>query len=99
MPLYVRENTILAVGADNTRPDYDYSTGTTLRIYQLADGVTASCELHDAKGKRIAKVTATRKCDKVNITVEGKLKDATVEVVGSASAKLPDGAMSFELKA
>jgi alpha-D-xyloside xylohydrolase len=99
MPLYVRENTLLAVGANNTRPDYDYAAGTTLRVYQLAEGASASCLLHDSKGKLVARVTATRQGGKVSFAIEGSLKNATVEIVGGASAKLPDGAKSFEIKA
>jgi len=99
MPLYVRENTLLAVGANNMRPDYDYVAGTTLRVYQLAEGASASCQLHDSKGNPAARVTATRKGGKVSFAIEGTLKNATVEIVGGASAKLPDGAKSFEIKA
>jgi alpha-D-xyloside xylohydrolase len=37
-PVLVRPNTILAVGAVDDRPDYDYAEGVTLHVYELSDG-------------------------------------------------------------
>jgi alpha-D-xyloside xylohydrolase len=38
VPLLVRPNTVLPLGAVDDRPDYDYADGVTLRLYQLEDG-------------------------------------------------------------
>ncbi|MFE9747931.1 alpha-xylosidase [Saccharothrix saharensis] len=38
VPVLVRPNTVLPVGAVDDRPDYDYAEGVTLQAYQLADG-------------------------------------------------------------
>ena len=38
MPLFVREDTLLAVGGNRHRPDYDYSNGVTFELYALQDG-------------------------------------------------------------
>ncbi|MGY6652944.1 alpha-xylosidase [Amycolatopsis sp. TRM77291] len=38
VPLLVRPNTVLPLGAVDDRPDYDYADGVTLRIYRLEDG-------------------------------------------------------------
>ena len=37
-PLLVRPNSTIAVGSRDDRPDYDFSDGVTLQIYQLEDG-------------------------------------------------------------
>lgn len=50
LPLYVRPNTLLALGADETRPDYHYSEGVTLHLYQLENGHEAICEVPDTDG-------------------------------------------------
>jgi alpha-D-xyloside xylohydrolase len=42
LPLFVRPGTILPVGAVDDRPDYDYTAGTTFRVYELADGAALS---------------------------------------------------------
>ena len=52
LPLYVRENTLLAVGARDDRPDYDYADGVTLELYALGDNQTASCTIVDRGGIR-----------------------------------------------
>jgi alpha-D-xyloside xylohydrolase len=58
LPLYVRENTLLAVGAREDRPDYDYADGVTLELYALGDGRTAACTIVAGAGDR-APVTVT----------------------------------------
>ena len=42
IPLMVKENSIVAVGACDTKPDYDYADGVELRAYALQDGKEAS---------------------------------------------------------
>jgi alpha-D-xyloside xylohydrolase len=37
VPLLVRPNSVIAVGSQDARPDYDYADGATLRVYELAD--------------------------------------------------------------
>src|SRR3569833_723373 len=48
-PLMVKPGSIIAVGAVDDRPDYDYADGVTLRIYGLADGATASTVIRTVK--------------------------------------------------
>jgi alpha-D-xyloside xylohydrolase len=38
VPLLVRPNTVLPLGAVDDRPDYDHAEGVTLQLYRLADG-------------------------------------------------------------
>jgi len=97
LPLYVRPGTLLAIGGQDDRPDYDYNDGVTLRVYELADGGTATCRLFDLEGNATATVTATRTADTIIFSIEGTLRDATVEIAGGSSAKLPDGADRLEL--
>jgi alpha-D-xyloside xylohydrolase len=69
MPLFVRDNTILPMGAVDTRPDYDYAKDVTLKLFMSKDG-EASCVIPDIKGGDALTVKAVRKGDK--ITVNGK---------------------------
>lgn len=66
LPLMVRENAIVAVGACDDKPDYDYADGTELRVYALSDGqktettvygMTQNAELHVSVIKQDAKIT------------------------------------------
>ena len=38
LPVYVRPDTVLPVGAREDRPDYAWADGVTLRLFELADG-------------------------------------------------------------
>jgi alpha-D-xyloside xylohydrolase len=69
MPLFVRDGTILPMGAVDNRPDYDYVKDVTLKLYMSKDG-EASCVIPDIKGNDALVVKAVRKGDK--ITVNGK---------------------------
>jgi alpha-D-xyloside xylohydrolase len=61
LPLFVRPGTILPVGAIDDRPDYDFTTGTTFRVYELADGVPASRSVPTMRGERGVQLTVKRK--------------------------------------
>ena len=50
LPLFVRPGTILPVGAVEDRPDYDFTAGTTFRVYELADGTEAVCRVPTLRG-------------------------------------------------
>ncbi len=67
LPLLVRSNTLLAVGAGDDRPDYDHADNVTLRVYELADGATATAPLYDLHGALSA--TATRTGQTVRVSV------------------------------
>jgi len=82
LPLFVRPNTILPVGADNTRPDYDYTVGTTFRVYELADGATISRTVPNQKGDDAVTLTVSRKGAKIEATLKGAAKDVAIQFVG-----------------
>ncbi|MBW8781675.1 MAG: alpha-xylosidase [Verrucomicrobia bacterium] len=98
LPLYVRPGTLLALGADDTKPDYDQTRGATFRLYELADGASASARVYDLKGKLAATLTAHRTGAEVTFTVDGTLTDATVALAGGESVKLSGGKSSCVLR-
>ena len=75
LPLWVRENTLLPVGASRDQVEYDYLDGLTLIPYRVTKPVTV--EIPDLDGKTAAAFTAVVTDGKV--TVEGaKLADKLV---------------------
>ncbi|MFI5338025.1 MAG: alpha-xylosidase, partial [Opitutales bacterium] len=50
LPLFVRPGTVLALGAREDRPDYDFAEDVTFQVYELADGATAFCTVPDLRG-------------------------------------------------
>ncbi|MDD5897777.1 MAG: alpha-xylosidase, partial [Clostridia bacterium] len=59
LPLMAREGSVIAMGACDNRPDYDYLDGVELHVYRLAEGKTATCRVYDLQGKRAATFTVT----------------------------------------
>lgn len=51
LPLLVRPGSILAVGAREDRPDYDFADGVTLRAYEIADGAKVTVEVPTIRGE------------------------------------------------
>jgi alpha-D-xyloside xylohydrolase len=61
LPLYVREGTVLARGARDDRPDYDYLDGLTFEVFGgTGGGVDRDVDVVTADGRRVTfHVTAT----------------------------------------
>ena len=59
LPLMVREGSIIAMGAHDDKPDYDYADGVELHVYKLGEGRSATCKLYDLKGQLAATFTVT----------------------------------------
>lgn len=83
LPLYVRENSILPIGAKDDRPDYDYSENVTLHIYELADGASASCMIPTIKGEKDVEVTATRSGNEIKLNVSSVKNGMRAVIHGS----------------
>ncbi|MCC8137040.1 MAG: alpha-xylosidase [Clostridiales bacterium] len=60
LPLFARENTLLAMGTVETRPDYDYAGNLALRLYQLQDGAAASCRVVTTEGTVANEICVTK---------------------------------------
>ena len=51
LPLLVRPNSVLPVGAHEDRPDYDFADGVTLRAYEIAEGSKVTVEVPTISGE------------------------------------------------
>ena len=79
LPLMVRPGTVLPMGKQDDRPDYDYTDGLELHVYQLAEGQTVTVKIPDLKGKLAATYTVTMKNGKAEVVTDSK-KPYTVVV-------------------
>jgi alpha-D-xyloside xylohydrolase len=70
IPLMVKENTLLALGSRDDRADYDYEQNPELRLYSLADGVTASTVIYGQNGEIKWKATAARQGEEITFHLE-----------------------------
>ncbi len=60
IPLYVREGSIVALGARDDNAVYDYADGVTLKVYALRDGETAKTCVYDTEARKVLNVVVTR---------------------------------------
>src|SRR4029077_20544168 len=58
LPLLVRPNTLMPLGAHDDRPDYDYADGVELRLYELGDGAMARAVVPTTAGEAAATFVA-----------------------------------------
>jgi alpha-D-xyloside xylohydrolase len=88
LPLFVRAGAILALGAVEDRPDYDYTRDVTFRVYEPADHATVSCELPTMQGRVAGTFRITRDGRRIEAQLEGAT-DATWQwqLAGTAAAK------------
>lgn len=85
IPLMVRENSIVIMGAHDDKPDYDYADGAEVRIYALQDGKEASSVVYDMKQKIDLTVTAKKTDNKITISVDSA-KPYTIRLVNVKAA-------------
>ncbi|MHA6482877.1 alpha-xylosidase [Paenibacillus sp. strain BS8-2] len=92
LPLFVRPNSLIATGANDSRPDYDYADDVLLKLYALAEGATATAIVCDNTGMTVLTASATRSGNDITVQVtstEGK--PLTFEVAGSSELKIVEG--------
>lgn len=91
LPLLVRPNSILAVGTDYDRPDYDFAEGVTFYLSEFEDGASSGIFVTDAKGNKVRKVTAVREGDTITVTVEGGSENWDCELLSGKADKQKNG--------
>ena len=100
MPLYVKENTLLPVGCEDMRPDYDYEKGLSLHLYQPIDGVVAACQIPSTDGSIVNTITAEKMAGAVAVRLEKELGEIVITVYsGNEKVKqvIPEGVKEFSV--
>ena len=71
IPLYVREGSIVAMGARDDNAVYDYADGTTFQVYALVDGCEAQTTVYDTENREAVKAAVTHCGSRYEIQVSG----------------------------
>ncbi|NLX82541.1 MAG: alpha-xylosidase [Clostridiales bacterium] len=61
LPLLARPGSVIPLGGNDSRPDYDYLEGLTLHVFALQDGCQTQIKVPDLLGRTAATFTLTRK--------------------------------------
>lgn len=88
LPLLVRAGSIVPVGANCQRPDYDYADGVKLLLYFPDEGCEEEVFVTDVKGSTVMKVRANRAGGTIKLRAEGRCGNFTCEVLGEEKLKV-----------
>ncbi|MCV9886716.1 alpha-xylosidase [Metabacillus halosaccharovorans] len=91
LPLFIKENSILAIGHDDDRPDYEFANNVTFELYQLQDNQQATAFVTDINGNIKGEIKAVKQNNSIHIetSMEGltySILLAGYENIASASA-------------
>lgn len=75
LPLMVRPNSVIPVGAIDNRPDYDFPNGVTFQVFELQDGSWAKRTVPDLKGNPALTIEVRRDGRKIEVQVWGEKKE------------------------
>ncbi len=91
LPLMVRPNSVIAIGGQENRPDYDYGESVTLQVYELEDGRHASVAIPSVRGENQTTFTVRREGRTINVERYGKSKAWQVLLVGISTITSVEG--------
>lgn len=70
LPLLVKPNSLLAIGSNDQRPDYDYEEGVSLHLFELEDGAEAIAIIYDVNGEQKRTIIASREGSEITIVTD-----------------------------
>jgi alpha-D-xyloside xylohydrolase len=84
LPLLVRPGTLLALGAEDARPDYDFGAEPTLKLYGLEDGSSVSVTVPTLIGEVDFSVSVKRVGDDLMLERTGNPRPYSLQVAGTS---------------
>jgi len=87
LPLMVRPNSVIPVGGDNQRPDYDFTQNVTLHIFELDDGAELEVTVPRENGDPAQNFRITRSGARVLVRALGDGGAWSVLMRGSTSVQ------------
>ncbi len=95
IPLMVRPNSIVAIGACDDTPEYDYADHVLLRVFALDEGGEAQTRVYNMEGKLDFTVKASKHGNVITIDTDAT-KPVRIELVNYQAAQVNGAAYSIE---
>ncbi len=92
VPLLVKENSIVAIGAHDDKPDYDYGEDTELRIYEPAADTTVTETVYGMDGSEEIKISVTTEEGRISVSVDTS-KTVSVRLVNRKAKAVENAEM------
>lgn len=72
LPLMARQGCVIAMGARDDRPDYDYTDGVELHVYGLDEGQAAACKVYGTDGRLAASFEVTMRGGRAEVVTDSQ---------------------------
>lgn len=95
IPLMVRENSVVAVGAHDDKPDYDYADGCELRVYAVHDGVKIDTAVYGMNNVVELSASIRRQGHSILVTADS-VKPYTIRMINMRAAEVTSGFLTIE---
>ena len=70
IPCLVRENSIIAVGAVDTKPEYDYAEDVTFKVYELTEGIAAKTQVYNTRAELELSISVLKEGYTITVSVQ-----------------------------
>lgn len=90
IPMLVRENSIIAMGAKDEGPEYDYADGVKLYVYLNEDG-TAKTTVYNMQAQEELIIEASKKNGVITLTIDAKTNKAYEVIFVNQKDAVVDG--------
>ncbi|MGN8648167.1 alpha-xylosidase [Gracilibacillus sp. HCP3S3_G5_1] len=98
LPLFVRESTILPIGYNEENPVYNYNQDVRFKVYEMADGASATRILYNQHGEEAGDIYVKRHGNQFQVKVSGIEGDCTLEIVGYKTISLAQGINVYNIE-
>ena len=90
LPLMVKGNSILAIGHEDSVPDYDYADNITFHVFELEDNQVAVAKVHDPTGDLEMSLAISRQGRRYTAKVTGATKPWSILMRNKTRLHLED---------
>lgn len=97
IPLMVRPNSIVAVGNENSKPDYDFAQNVTLKVYELEEGKTTSATVRAMNSDVELEASVILSGGAITVETKGVGKPWSLVLVGVQNVETVEGG-TFEIQ-
>lgn len=94
LPLWVRPNSVIPVGANETRPDYDFADGVVFHVFNLDAETAVSTPIPTLKGETAMTLHIKRQGEIVTIEADGATKSWAVLLRGETAVTSINGGVA-----
>ena len=92
IPMMVKENSLIAIGHENTVPDYDFRKDVKVLAYELKDDVKVNTKVLDMSRNEVLEVQVLKSGNTINIEATGTDKPWTMILKNVVNVTVVNGA-------